>query len=223
LKTFTRKDKSEVELRVSQELKNNQDFIYQTSETLIALCEGIKSLSLKHDQAVAKCGSDAKTLVIEFEKLSEAVLSKSYEMNQRLGDVEKQLLEVLKSFKELRDEVHLKYLTAEEFAKTMTQQDEAFDQLSHKFIEKTDYFNIALGALKAQFKDQLERVKAELTPIVPEIDPVQQKIDERFKVFKVDFDGLIREIAVVKQTVSYDQKKFENIYTLIERLKARVA
>jgi hypothetical protein len=36
----------------------------------------------------------------------------------------------------------------------------------------------------------------------------------------VDFDGLVKEIAILKKAVAYDQKKFENVYTLIERLKA---
>ena len=65
----------------------------------------------------------------------------------------------------------------------------------------------------------LSQAKKELTPVEPEIDPVQQMIDERFNVFKIDFDGLVRELAILKRAVAYDEKKFENIYTLIERLK----
>jgi SMC interacting uncharacterized protein involved in chromosome segregation len=223
LKTFTHRDKSEVDLRVAQVLKNNQDYIYQTFQEIQALKEGIQSLSLKHDLVVAQSGSDAKALLIEFENHRETLVFKINELNQRVGDIESKISYVLAEFKELGTEVHLKYLPVEEFVKTVTQQDEAVDQVACKVMEKTNYFNIALDAIKSQFKDQLESVKKDLTPVVPEVDPIQQKIDENLKVFKVDFDGLVREIEFLKKENAYDQKKFENIYTLIERLKARVA
>jgi hypothetical protein len=37
--------------------------------------------------------------------------------------------------------------------------------------------------------------------------------------FKIDFEGVARELMMVKKNVAYGEKKFENIYTLIERLK----
>lgn len=223
MKTFTHRNQSEVDLRVAQVLKNNQDYIYQTFQEIQALKQGIQSLSLQHELVVAKSGSDSKSTLIEFENLREMIVFKTNELNQRVGNVEKLVLQLSKAFHDLQQEVHLTYLPVDDFVKTVAQQDEAVDQLAHKVREKTDYFNIALDALKAQFKDQLAGLKKELTPVIPEVDPVQSKIDETLKVFKVDFDGLIREIAFLKNENAYDQKKFENIYTLIERLKARVA
>jgi hypothetical protein len=41
-------------------------------------------------------------------------------------------------------------------------------------------------------------------------------MEDKFQDFKVDFDGLVKEIALIKKAVAYDQKKFENVYTLIE-------
>lgn len=55
---------------------------------------------------------------------------------------------------------------------------------------------------------------------MPEIDPVQVKIDEVKKVVKVDLDGVAKEIFLMKKAIVYEQKKIENIYTLIERIKA---
>jgi len=221
LKTFTHKDRSEVDLRVAQELKNNQDYIYKTFQEIQALKDGLQTLSYKLELSMAKSWSDVKTVHIEFENLRDEIVSKTNEFNQRVGKVESKVLHLMEAFTLLNEEVKNKYLSIEDFKKTVDQQDESIDSLADALIEKTDYFNIALSTLKAYFQAQLEAAKEELTPVIPKIDPVQLKIDESLKVFKVDFDGLIREIDFLKRENSYDQKKFENIYTLIERSKAR--
>lgn len=221
MKTFTHKDRSEVDLRVAQELKNNQDYIYKTFQEIQALKDGLQTLSYKLELSMAKSWSDVKTVHIEFENLRDEIVSKTNEFNQRVGKVESKVLHLMEAFTLLNEEVKNKYLSIEDFKKTVDQQDESIDSLADALIEKTDYFNIALSTLKAYFQAQLEAAKEELTPVIPKIDPVQLKIDESLKVFKVDFDGLIREIDFLKRENSYDQKKFENIYTLIERSKAR--
>ena len=101
-----------------------------------------------------------------------------------------------------------------------------FDSLETRIVSnhlkqtlKTDNITQSFGNLQGQLKQDIEKLRKALTPIVPEVDPVDTKLDERFKVFKVDFDGLVKEITLLKKAVFYDQKKFENVYTLIERLK----
>jgi hypothetical protein len=85
---------------------------------------------------------------------------------------------------------------------------------------KNDALNQSLQQLQGQTQESLKALKEELTPKPPDIDPIKAQLDERFKVWQVDFDGLIREIVLLKKTIHYDQKKFEHIYTLIERIQA---
>jgi hypothetical protein len=219
LKTSTLKQRSEVDVRVAQELKNDKDFKYETNQSLQTLARGISALSEKHDKVQANSHSDRKALLIEFENLRESVLDSMKEMDQRLGDVETKMFEVLDSFTDLREEYELRYLTKQEFYDAFVPEVKALDDIQQKMIKDKDYFNFALSTLKNQFKQDIQVVKEDLTPKIPEVDPIKAQLDERFKVFKVDFDGLVREIGFLKKAVAYDQKKFEHIYTLIERLK----
>lgn len=219
MNSFTPKGKSDVEIRAAQELKDARDFQYNTNQTLNSLKEGIISLSMQHEKVMAKCDSDRKALLIEFENLREWILASFKEMNKRLGDAESKLFEVLDAFTDLREEAGSCYLTREDFV-------ESFDELEQKICSnhlkqtmKSDHLLGSFDQLKGQAKLDLENLRKELTPVPPEVDPVQAQIDERFAVFKIDFDGLVKEISLLKRAVFYDQKKFENVYTLIERLK----
>lgn len=211
--------KSNEEIRAEQELKSQRDFVYETHQSIQRLNEGILALSAKHDRTVAESASDRKDLLIEFENLREWILSSFSEMGRRLGDAEKKLFEVLDSFTDLKEEIEVSHLSKEEF-------ENLYNELESNLISKhlrqtlrTDGLIQNLAQLKDQAKQDLENLKKELTPIAPEVDPIKAQLDERFKILKVDFDGLIKEINLLKKAVAYDKKKFENVYTLIERLK----
>lgn len=211
--------KSEVELRVAQEIKNHQEWQYNVGQSLLNLGDQILSLSKRIEGDMAKNVSDRTSVQIGFENLKEEIVSEVKQINQRLGDVESKLFELLQDFIDLRDRVELEYLTRGDFITALAPEVRKIDLVERELTLKADYFNLAVHSVRQQFKDHIEQVKKDLTPVVPEVDPVDTKLNERFKVFKVDFDGLMKEIAVIKNNVAYGEKKFENIYTQIARLK----
>lgn len=219
MKTSTPKQRSEVDIRVAQEIKNHRDLVYDQGQRINSLKEGLGALAILHERAMAKTESDRKDLLIEFENFREEILSSFKVMNQRLGDLETKLFKILDAFSDLKERVELKYLSREDFINIIDPIENRIDVLQHDNKAKFDYFNLAVEMMKNQFTDQIAVVKKDLTPQVPEVDPLKQQLDERMKSWKVDFDGLVTEIALLKKAVAYDQKKFENIYTLIERLK----
>ena len=217
MKTFTRKDRSEVDTRVEQEIKNYKDLMYEAHQKINAVNEGMVSLSIQHEKSKAQLANDGKVLLIFFENLKESVESLVKDVLRRMGDAEQALFKVLDQFNTLREEVEVHYLTKEDF-------EEAFNNLDRTVIAnrlqqtlKNDNFNQYFEHLKAKAIEDLKNLRKELAPITPEVD--QAQLDEKFNLWKVDFDGLVREIAFLKQAVGYDQKKFENVYTLIGRLK----
>lgn len=219
MKTFTPKERSEVDIRVAQEIKNHNDFIYNTGQEIDRLKGNIVSLAIQHDKVVAESGSNRRALLIEFENLKETVVETVHQMKQRLGDMESKVSHVLESFSDLKQEFHNQLMIQNELITLIHSIDQALSSVQNQQGSQKEYFNYAISLLKNQVEEKVEEVKKELTPKPPEVDPIKQQLDERFQVWKVDFDGLIREIAILKRAVAYDQKKFENVYTLIERLK----
>lgn len=220
LKSSTLKQRSEVDIRVAQEIKNHLDLIQGNGQKIQSLSEDFISLSIQHEKLMAQTASDRRKLLVEFENLREEVLSFSKQMTHRLGEAETKLFEVLDAFSDLKEEVAIQLLSREEFEKVLDPlQNKVMRMEGHQQVRE-DYFNMALEMIRNQFRDHVEQVKVDLTPKIPEVDPVKAQLDERFKVWKIDFEGLIKEISLLKKAVAYDQKKFENIYTLIDRLKA---
>lgn len=220
MKTFTPKDRSEVDIRVAQEIKNHNDFIYNTGQEIDKLKGNIVSLAIQHDKVVAEAGCHRRELLIEFENIKESLVETVHQMKQRLGDVESKMSYVLEVVSEMKDDLNKHSIIQNESIDLINSMDISLSSLQGEHATQKDYFSYAVSLLKNQVEEKIKEVKEELTPKPPEVDPIKQQLDERFKVWKVDFDGLVREIAILKRAVAYDQKKFENVYTLIERLKA---
>lgn len=218
MKTFTPNDRSEVDMRVAQEIKNHKDLMYDANQRMNNIKNHLDVLYAKQDLYSNKSANDCKSLLIDFENLKEGIDKAFKEMSQKLGDAETKLFKVLDEFTDLREETESQCLTREEFINVFDPQETRIDELERKITQKCDYLNNSLISLRHQFEERLKQVQKELQPIPPEIDKAY--LEEKFSILRVDFEGLVREIALLKKSTHYDQKKFENIYTLIERLKA---
>lgn len=212
--------RSEVDLRVAQELKNHQDFIYDTNQALQNLSQNMLSISQLFQKVVNKSESDRKEVLVFFEILKEMVTKKCEELNQRVGNLETNYAALRDSIWDKCEEFTSDFVSKDELIAFTTPKWEELDTLQEDLVTNKNYFNTAVTNLRSYAKDQAETLRKELTPVIPKVDPIKKQLDERLSVFKVDFDGLVREIALLKKAVAYDEKKFENIYTLIERLKA---
>lgn len=212
--------KSEVDLRVAQELKNNQDFIYQTNQSLQGLNHAIISLSLQHERVIAKTDSEKKDILIDFEKICDKVNKKLHQIDQRIGDLETKCNKDVDDIKFIINEMMRSYITTQTFSQQISILNNRIKEVCDLIEKHIDATASANGNIYNRIQSEIKKVRSDLTPIIPEVDPVKKAIDERMEILKVDFDGLVREIAILKKAVAYDEKKFENIYTLIDRLKA---
>lgn len=218
MKTFTPKDRSEVDLRVSQEIKNHQDWMYQIGQSIRTLKEGLAALAIIHERNVSKVDSDHKSVLIAFENLQEEVLGKLDVFYQRIGDLESKCIHLQLELGDKLYEFSQTYTTKEENLKSHAFQWSKFKELDEKIKSKNDFFDTEFTNVRSQLKDQVEGVLKEI-PSIDEFKPLKKEMEDTFQAFKVDFAGLVKEIAIIKKAVAYDQKKFENVYTLIERLK----
>lgn len=219
MKTFTHKERSEVDIRVAQEIKNHKDLMYETHQKMNALNEALISLSLTHEKSKAKSANDHQSLLIQFENLKETVDKRFADLVDRIGAAESLLLQSLSKFKQIKEEVELDCLKKEEFESALSNLDNLVVSQHLTQCQKNDNFNQYIHQLKDKAEEDIRKLKKELDARPSPIDPIKKHIDERFAAWKVDVEGLVREIAILKNSVSYDQKKFEHIYTLIERLK----
>ncbi len=211
--------KSEVDLRVAQELKNNQDFIYQTNQSLQNLSVAIDSLSYKIDRRLNAVENRQSELGIAFENLNKDVVEHFKASKSVIKDIsdyqEKSLDVVSKQIENVRLSTPDKDITTSCFDLIMGMYRELVDEIesvrasiSSRQIE-----------LHGKISDTADNLRKELTPVKPDIDPVEASINEKISNMYVDFAGLKQEIAILKKASYYSEKQFEFMVTQLERLK----
>lgn len=219
MKTFTPNQRSEVDIRVAQELKNHQDFVYQTNQSLQNLSTSLVSMSLLHEKAKSQFFNQKKELEIQFENLKQTVTTQLSEFLQRMGNLETKCAQIAERLEDQLDDFSKDYLTKESFVNAFYPEVQKIEGLTKELGKKNSYMETEFSRTRSYVDDRVEEVRKEI-PSVEEFKPISKKMDETFQSFKIDFSGLVKEIALLKKQASYSQKKFENVYTLIERLKA---
>lgn len=177
------------------------------------------SMSLLHEKGQSNFFNQKKELEIGFENLKEIVTKQLSEFLQRMGNVESKCVEIAQKLEDQLDAFSREYLTKESFVSALSPEIQMIESLSKELSERNSYIETQFSRLKSFTDDQVVQVRKEI-PSVEEFKPLRKVMSESFDAFQIDFDGLVKEIALLKKAVAYDQKKFENVYTLIERLKA---
>lgn len=211
--------RSEVELRVAQELKNNQEFIYQTNQALQNLKQGITSLTLQHETIKSKLESDHKSLHIKFENLEKKVIVESDSTGHLIADYATALIDLTRELGKKFDQVFSTFASMDQVQSLSRVIEQEIEGLEKQITGERTYVDSQITSLRCQLDAQNFSIRADLEPKVPEVDPIQKALNERLNPIQIDFAGLIKEIELLKRAVKYGEKKFENIYTLIERLK----
>ena len=218
------KKRSDKEIQEAQEVINKNRFIYQTNQSLQNLKQGIVALNIENDKTRALASSDNKALMISFENLKEDIIHRVKAMESRVGDIASEVSDIRLKIEDLLEDVKDQRENIEE-CRTFVRSS-VVDRISaledRVSISRRDCER-AIEALKIQVKEQLYLMNVALTPkqgVAQE--EAEARIDRVIKVWKVDFDGLVKEIGLLKKSTAYGEKKFENIYTLIDRLKEKL-
>ncbi len=218
LNLSTRK-RSDAEIRSEQELKNNRDFIYQTNQSLQNLNQSIVQLYSQYEKLTNKFVSDRTNIQTDFYNLEESVLQSCKECKGLVNDNGSRLDIMSSQYDKISNDVAHNQLKTNSINNSVSDLDKKYDDLLRHLNIIKDSFHTALSVLESKLHSSIESVRSDLTPKIPEVDPIETVISERLKVVYVDFAGLTRELELLKKSNAYSQKKFEDIYTLIGRIK----
>jgi len=211
--------KSEVDLRVAQELKNNQDFIYQTNQSLQNLSVAIDSLSTKIEKRLNGIENRQAAIEIAFENMNSDVIEHFKASKSVIKDisdyVEKSLDVVSKRMENLRASTPEKDVVTSCFDIV----NGLYNSLATEIHDVRDIISNRHKEIQSKIVDSSDSLRKELTPIKPEIDPIEASVNSKINDMYVDFASLKQEIAILKKASYYSEKQFEFMVTQLERLK----
>lgn len=93
------------------------------------------------------------------------------------------------------------------------------DELDEKVEQRNHEIDKSLDHLLMRFRKEILRAKKEIMEAPTEAALVRDQLESKIESHRVDVQGIMRELTIYKKENSITQKKIENIYTLIARLK----
>lgn len=207
------------ELVVKQEMKNYQDSKLATNLSINNLKEELVALSAEVDLNKCKVESDIKLQDFEREKVenefNKFIEWKNYQDKDLNNKIDAEFKKISSSLKSLA----LSFKEGDELLKEVLVLSEDLTECKNNNSYLEDFFNLEIERLKRSLKEGLKLQKKEILEIPSEAEAVKKDILDKMEVQNIDFQGVYRELTVLKKDLYVVEKNIENIYNLIKKLK----
>ena len=207
------------ELVVQQEIKNYQDSL---GFVLKSINEIKKSLTYLQSEMLTRSASNNSWFVninnrlqgvvdtvFNLDALNKRNYNDQHVINERNSG----------ELKNLESSFSFKLRTNDDIGSKLSTLLHQIDMLDVKVEKKNDEIDKNLDHLLMRFRKEILKAKTEIMESPSQSDLVQAQLEARINSHCVDVKGIMRELTIYKKENSITQKKIENIYTLIERLK----
>ncbi len=207
------------ELVVQQEIKNYNDSLSQIFQKLSSLAESIKSVEEQALENFALVSSQQKQLEIQIELMKKDLEANFSTIGRHVNDTD--------AFKKsIKQDVDIAYANSIEANRkhehTNNTIDRIYDSVTILEDEISGYsvmINTSIENISSKLNKDLERMKKEIMNLPSDGDKVRAELEEKIASHVVDVTGIMKEIRISRKEFIIIEKKIENIYTLIERLK----
>lgn len=208
-----------MEESTDQEMINLHKEIYDVNQRLNILSSQIAQLSLKHDKSAAKLESLVDTLRIDVENHKAEIKKLSHENSQEIGNIATSCDLYQRDVQKQIDSLQQNKLHVDAYIDGYDRLELAMYEINQAIEKKQDYFNEAVRELRNHVAEQSAILRKDLTIVKPEVDPLEKAVKEDITAFRIEMKGINKELILLKKHRAYNEKKFENIYTLIDRMK----
>lgn len=94
-------------------------------------------------------------------------------------------------------------------------------QLKDSTTSHLNSFQDSQRELKLLYKSLKEDLEKAVSTMEQRLVEATDKSEENFSMFRIDKEGVLKEVRIYKMDMFVIEKKIENIYTLIERINKR--
>jgi len=205
-------------LVVKQEMKNNQDVRLATNLAINSLKEQIDSLSALFSKKLNKLENELVFQKIKYEELHKDFL---YEESAR-----KKIETEFRCFYKKTITTHEAIFNVEDNVKSeieniIVRLDSSFE-LDVKVGEQIHdlYKNIAQETkrLDKKLSNELQRAKQEIIDIPSEALTIKKELEDKIECKRIDSEGVMRELAIIRKKIFVFQKELEHVNMLIKRV-----
>lgn len=210
------------ELVVQQEVKNHNDQILASNLSINKVREDLEKFREEQGIINAALASEMSRLKIQINEFSKVLGS----LVAKLSSSHNDLNSVRENF-ETQSVLNARVLQECKAALQAQEKDAKTTQVKIAFLEET--INNIPKTLHA-FSERIEKksmdcahkIKEEVLNRPSEAKAVKEELSKRLEIDRIDFEGVTRDLLGVKKANFINEKKIENIYTLLDRLTKKL-
>lgn len=169
--------------------------------------------------ALERCESLSERNVYNLKDFQEQTTYAINLLKERMGAKDIVISEQKKTLASLQDQL----LNFQVLYSSMRDMESVKKDLEAQIREGKKSNLIFLQDLQREMKGVLISLKEEISKLKESADKrfseLSDRIEEKFNITRIDREGVLREIRVRQKELFILEKKIENIYTLIERMK----
>lgn len=207
------------ELLTQQEIKNYQDSLNFVLQSINQLKDSIEEMRKNSLANYAAIHSLQIHMGIELQHIKNNLDNINQRVDRNFTDQksvnEKNNLEIIS----IKDEISLKVSRYNNFEKKLINLSTNIDRIKEISDNTMNILGEKIDIISRRFSNDLIKTKNEILNSPSEASQVKKILEEKIDCHKVDVAGIMRELLIYKKENVVTEKKIENIYTLIDRLK----
>lgn len=207
------------ELVVKQEIKNYQDSLNSVLSSIRELKQAIEDARHdflethaalhSHQGELERNLDDVRFKLENLSRIQGGHANNQHLINENHGNQIRDLMEFINSRGSNETWNKAKFSDIDAQIAQLKNKHDLFHQL---IGDQADY-------LLAKCHSSIEKAKQDIKDLPSDAALMKAEIREEIDTYKVDVFGLLRELRMLRQASMVQEKKIENLYTLIDRIK----
>jgi len=210
------------ELIVQQEIIEHNKAISASNLSLNDIRQKVLELSQSIDRQVNKLDNKTINLSYEFESILNSYKTIRQEFVKLVSDNERFNNRNFKEIQIIDQSVETVHRNQQNLSKEFKELCTYFSEMQEEIKTLSKSHENDTHRIKLNFSKELKKQKEEILSLPSEAKKVKEEFMEELSMHKIDNAGLLKEIKVLKKTVFINEKKIENLYTLIDRLNNKI-
>lgn len=209
----------EFQLIVKQEIKNYQDSLNFVLSTLRSLQEQITEIRAQQQVNYDVVCSKQHMLDVAIEELKKSQHAQVQEREFQVNDQRVINERNAAWMNDITGAIHRKICNDSSVDERLKKLSSQISQGEVALDRSHSTLNSRMDDLLLLFRKEILKTKKEIIEMPTEVSIVKKQLEEKIASHHLDVDGILREMRLSRHDMMVIEKKIENIYILIERLK----
>lgn len=204
---------------VLQEIKNHNDAVLASNMSLDEFRRVLAELSKSVESRVAKVSSEIGLHKVSVDEVKGIVKDAVSKCERALHDSDQELRRMIKSLQDGITTRESYYLTIQGFAEFKAEVDKWISSIKAMFAKQQDTLRDEIKRSFLDYEHLVKCLKSELDKAIKDVDTETKKINHQLDGIAVNFAGYTRELEIAKKRCFVIEKKLEDLYTQMSRIK----